>query len=62
MIPATVRSTAPNGDVIVVGDDGFFTTIPKAIVDASPFRLLRVGQRLAVAISDGTPNAICLPS
>jgi hypothetical protein len=34
MIPATVRSTAPNGDVIVVDDDGFFTTIPKSIVDA----------------------------
>jgi hypothetical protein len=62
MTPATVRSTASNGDVIAVGDDGFFTTIPKAIVDASPFRLLRVGQRLAIATSDGVPIAISLLS
>ena len=62
MIPATVRSTAPNGDVIVVGDDGLFTTIPTSIVDASPFRLLRVGQRLAVATSEGAPIEISLPS
>lgn len=62
MIPATVRSTDAGGDVTVVGDEGLFTIIPKAIVDASPFRLLRVGQRVALMMSDGVPVSISLLS
>lgn len=52
MIPATVRSTTPAGDVIVVSDDGLSLTVPRSVVDASVFRLLRVGQRLAVTMDD----------
>ena len=60
MIPATVRSTSPAGDVIVVSDDGFSLTVPRSVVDASVFRLLRVGQRLAVTMDDGNPIRIDL--
>jgi hypothetical protein len=62
MIPATVRSTSPNGDVVIVFDDGFSTAIPQSVVNASCFRLLRVGQRLAVTLSEGVPIEIALPS
>jgi hypothetical protein len=61
MITATVRSTSPDGDVIVVSDDGFSLTVPRSVVDASVFRLLRVGQRLAVTIDDRIPIRIELP-
>jgi len=61
MITATVRSTSPDGDVIVVSDDGFSLTVPRSVVDASVFRLLRVGQRLAVTIHDRIPIRIELP-
>ena len=62
MTAATVRSTLANGDVIVVGDDGTFTTIPQTVVAASCFRLLRVGQRLSVTELDGMPTEITLPA
>ena len=61
MIPATARSTTPAGDVIVVNDDGFSLTVPRSVVDASVFRLLRVGQRLAVTMDDRIPVRIDLP-
>ncbi|MFZ4485597.1 MAG: hypothetical protein ACOYO9_03305 [Candidatus Nanopelagicales bacterium] len=61
MIPATVRSTTPAGDVIIVGDDGVSLTVPRSVVEASVFRLLRVGQRLGVTIDDGAPVRIDLP-
>jgi hypothetical protein len=61
MIPATVRSTSPGGDVIIVGDDGFSLTVPRSVVEASVFRLLRVGQRLGVTLDDGAPVRIDRP-
>ena len=61
MIPATVRSTSPDGDVIVVSDDGLSLTVPRTVVEASVFRLLRVGQRLAVTLNDRIPVRIDLP-
>lgn len=60
-MPATVRSTAPGGDVILVSDDGVSFSVPRAVVSASVFRLLRVGQRLAVAFEAGAPVSIHLP-
>ena len=61
MIPATVLSTSPDGDVIVVSDDGFCLTVPRSVVEASVFRLLRVGQRLSVTLDDRIPVRIDLP-
>jgi hypothetical protein len=61
VIPATVRSTTPEGGVVIVGDDGVSLTVPCSVVEASVFRLLRVGQRLGVTLDGGAPVRIDLP-
>ena len=62
MIAATFHRWLPNGAAQVATEEGLLLQVTEQQVAQSVFRELRVGQRLAIALSPtGTVDSIHLP-
>jgi 2-phospho-L-lactate guanylyltransferase len=56
----TAGTAGPSGDVAAVTEDGTRMVIPSAVLDASPFRHLRPGQRVLASVRGDLVTAIAL--
>ena len=60
-VVATVRSWVEGQGGSAYRDDGVEVVLPPECLQASPFRFLRLGQRVRRTVVDGTVVAVQLP-